>query len=226
MSFSQATITEVFPPKPVMGGLQITWTSSSPVGTVFQVYVNRALAWSGTDRSKVLQIPENASIDIGTVGFGEASTDFSADLPAIPETRVTLTWQGGLWEGSDLVGFRIYGEATAGGGIDYTHPLADMQAYAEGAVTDGYGLGGYGMGGFGSASGTYSWTSGPYTTGTWHFAVKPYDVTGNEGTAVTGSQFVQAPPGPPARFADGTRLHYTYSATTHKATLTWNASPG
>jgi hypothetical protein len=37
---------------------------------------------------------------------------------------------------------------------------------------------------------------------------------------------IAAPPAPPAQYADGTRLKYTYNATTHAVTLTWNASPG
>jgi hypothetical protein len=221
MSFDPTTITEVYPPKRSGAGVKIAWESSSPAGTIFQVYINRTRAWSGAERSVTLHVPAGASIDIGAVEPGEALTDFSASLSAIPETRVTLTWTGGLFEGSDLSGFRVYGESHPGGGIDYTAPLGDIQAYVEGAESDGFGMGGFGEGGFGASAGSYSWTSTPLTGGTWNFVVVPYDMIGNEGEAAAISQTVIAPPGPPKRDGDGSRLTYTYDPETYKATLNW-----
>ena len=221
MSLDLTTITEVHPPRPSGAGVLIAWESTSPAGTIFQVYVNRVRAWSGTERSVTLHIPAGASIDIGAVGADERLTDFSSSLESIPETRVTLTWTGGLFEGSDLSGFRVYGESHPGGGIDYTTSLGDLQAYAEGAESDGFGMGGFGEGGFGSAGGSYSWTSLPLSGGTWHFAVVPYDMTGNEGDSATIAATVIAPPGPPKRNADGVRLTYDYDSSSYQATLNW-----
>jgi len=43
MGFSRATITSVNPPIPSGGQVWISWTSSSPAGTWFQVYVDEQL---------------------------------------------------------------------------------------------------------------------------------------------------------------------------------------
>ncbi len=225
MAFSQATIDEVYPPQQDGTGVRISWSSSSPEGTIFQVYANLALAWSGPARTAVIQAQIGDRIDIGTVGAGEGSDDFSSSLTSGPDTRASLTWLGGLYLDADLAGFRVYGETTAGGGINYTTPLADIQAYPEGFISDGFGQGGFGQGGFGTAAASFSWTSEPLTSGTWAFAVVSYDTVGNEGTVRTISVAITAPPGPPARFSsDGLRLHYSYSATTNKITLDWNPS--
>ncbi len=225
MAFDQTTITEVYPPRPSGSGIRLSWASSSAEGTIFQVYVNLALAWSGPARDVTIQARIGDRIDIGTVGAGEGSDDFSSSLTSGPDTRANLTWLGGLYLDADLAGFRVYGETTAGGGVNYTTPLTDIQAYPEGFISDGFGMGGFGQGGFGTAAASFSWTSEPLTSGTWTFAVIPYDTTGNEGTPMTDTVSITAPPGPPARFSsDGLRLHYTYSATTYKITLAWNPS--
>jgi len=137
-----------------------------------------------------------------------------------------LNWLGGTYEGADIAGFHVYGEPSPGAGIDYTAILGTVPAYTAGIITDGYGYGGFGQGGFGESAGSYSWTSGVLTSGTWHWGVRPYDVAGNEGTAQTAAVAITAPPLEPAAFADRERLHYTYSHATFKATLNWNASPG
>ena len=92
-------------------------------------------------------------------------------------------------------------------------------------MIDGYGVGGYGVGGYGSAGGLYTWESAPASqAGVWHWAVAPYDSAGNIGPAMTTSALLAIPPIEPPEFADGSRLHYTYSPINHEATLTWNAS--
>lgn len=224
MAFSQTNITGVTYKDVPGGNVKITWTSSSPAGTVFQAYVNRSLIWSGTTRTTTLKLSPGDSVDIGEVGAGEGNDDFSGSLPTTPETRVRLEWLGGFWEGLDLAGWRVYGEAEPGGGIDYDTPLADIQAYVEGSETDGYGYGEFDGGGFGYASGNYSWTSDPYTSGLWAFAVVPYDRIGNEGTGATITKAVLAPPGPPSRLASGNRVDLEYSPSTHQVTLTWGES--
>ena len=114
MGFSQATITGVNPP--VYSGFQVylTWTTTSPAGTWFQVYINRALAWWGQTTNARLAIPTigPVRVDIGTVLAGEEQTDFSADLPAAPARRAELAWLGGTFEGADIAGFQVWQSAT------------------------------------------------------------------------------------------------------------------
>ena len=114
-----------------------------------------------------------------------------------PTQHVQLTWQSGTYKGINLAGYRVYGEPTAGGGIDYTCPLADLTAYPAGILTDGFGLGGFGSGGWGQAASTISWTSDPLAGGSWQFAVVPYDEAGNEGAPQTAIVSISAPPGRP-----------------------------
>jgi hypothetical protein len=226
MAFSQSTITSVN--RPVQHGPQllISWTSSSPAGTIFQVYADRQLSWSGTGRMCSIPVPVATSrIDVGTVGLGEAQTNFATSLPPAPTRTVTLQWLGGTYLDTRIAGFHVYGEPAAGAGIDYTTILATVPAYTAGIITDGFGYGGFGQGGFGSSAATYSWTSPPLSTGTWHWAVKPFDSAGNEGSGQVTAVALSMPPQPPAPFCDGTRLHYTYSSATGQAELAWNPSP-
>jgi len=229
VGFSQAAITSVNPPVPSGGQVWISWTSSSPAGTWFQVYVDEQLTWWGQQLAIWLPIPIEGvlRVDIGTVLPGEEQTDFSADLPAGPNREVTLTWRGGTYEGADLGGFHVYGENWPGAGIGYSTPLATIAAYPAGIVTDGFGFGGFGYGGFGESAGSYTWTSRSLTAGTWNWAVKPFDLAGNEGAAVTTAVAINVPPLEPAAYPDRTRLHYTYDAApTFEVTLNWQASPG
>lgn len=231
MSFSQATIVEVYPPVWTGSALHLEWFSTAPSGTVFQVYTDRTLAWHGTNRWVTLPMPTaRVRIDVGTVGPGEDTTDFSADLPPTPKNRAELSWLGGTYlvpDGSDdLSGFRVYGEVIPGGGIERTTPLTELAAYPGGILNDGFGLGGYGQGGFGRSASAYSWTSPPLGRGCWSFAIVPFDNAGNEGTASTTQVTIVAPPGSPAPGVDSARLAYSYDATTRQVTLTWNPSPG
>jgi hypothetical protein len=226
MSFSQADITGVNPPVQHGTELLLSWTSTAAAGTVFQVYLNQRLVWSGVGLTCSIPLPDAVSrIDIGTVGPGEDQINFGSALPFAPARSVTLQWLGGTYEAADLVGFHLYGEHTPGGGIDFTTILSTIPAYTAGIITDGFGYGGYGQGGYGAAAGSYSWTSGPLSTGTWNWAVKPFDTAGNEGQAKLTAVALSAPPLPPALFADMTRLHYAYTNTTNQTTLAWNASP-
>lgn len=212
----------------------VSWASSSPEGATFQLYVNRRLAWSGTSRVAVLVArPDAAVYQVGVVPAGEAWANYSASLPAIPGTgdRAKLDWEGGSYleptgPGSGLAGFRVYGEASPGGGVLYAHPLGELPAYSAGEETGGWGVGGFGAGGWGAGSGLYTWTSEPLANGTWTFAVVPFDRAGNEGTAATVEQVIANPPAPAARDAAGLRLTYTYDPATRLVTLHWLASPG
>ncbi len=225
--WTQQYITEVNPPVQYGTELYLSWDSDAPPGLVFQVYENDQLVWTGSSTYCTLPLPQHlVRFDIGTVGFTQRNTSFASLLPPAPLLQAELTWLGGTFEGSDIAGFHIYGEETAGSGIDYTDILATIPAYTAGVITDGFGYGGFGQGGFGAAPGSYSWTSDALSSGTWHFAVVPFDTSGNEGAGATTSVVIVAPPGEPAPFADRTRLHYSWNATTDEVTLSWNASPG
>jgi hypothetical protein len=225
--FSQAAITRVAPPVQYGTQLLLSWSSVAPVGTNYQVYVDRALVWHGTSLSAVVPTPAGiARIDIGTVGPGQATTDFSGSLPGAPNRLVTLSWLGGTYEGADLVGFHVYGSAVAGGAIDYANVLATVPAYTAGVITDGYGYGGYGQGGYGEAASSYAWTSDALAVGAWSWGVRPFDAAGNEGPTTTTTVLIFAPPNEPRLcFGDGTRMHYTYDFPSKEATLNWCASP-
>jgi len=226
-TFSQIYIKEVFPPVQYGTELILHWTSTAPAGLWYQIYVNGALVWLGTSTRATIPVPADITrIDIGTVSSANRAVNFSGSLAVAPARRVTLSWIGGTYEAPDLAGFHVYGEPTPGAGIDYGALLATVPAYTADIITDGFGDGGFGLGGFGESSAYYSWTSPPKGPGAWHWAVLPYDVAGNEGTASVAEVTVTVPPLPPGPFPDRTRLHYAYSQATKKITLNWNVSPG
>jgi hypothetical protein len=225
--FSQALITEVFPPKIRGSQVYLKWTSSAVTGSFFQVYIDQALAWFGQRRCVRLPIPSGLRrIDIGTVGAGGEQTSWNSSLPAAPARRATLSWTGGTYLDPNLAGYAVYGSDVPNGPIDYTTPLAKITAYPAGIITDGYGMGSYGSGGYGSGSQSWSWTSDPLPSGTWSFAVQPYNAAGNYGSPQLTSVVIQVPPDPPAPYANATRLAYSYAGGTRQATITWLASPG
>ena len=214
--------------------LLVVWSSSSPEGTVFQLYLDGELVWFGTDRRA--RVPYDGSarrrIDVGEVDDDEATEDFGDDLsdPGGAGDVVTLTWRGGTYLDDsgldDVIGFRVYRGTAPGGAVDYSTPVADIPAYGSTTPLDGFGLGGFGQGGFGRSSSDYSWTSDPLAAGDWDFAIVPYDAAGNEGTGSTTTATSEAPPRPPAAdSATGLRLSYSYNSSTHVPTLTWTASP-
>jgi hypothetical protein len=225
--WTQQYITQINPPVQYGTELFLSWTSDAPPGLVFQVYENDVLVWSGVSPYCTLPLPTSlARFDVGTVGISEQNVSFESLLPPLPVVHAELTWLGGTFEGSDIAGFHVYGEEAQGAGINYGSILETIPAYTAGIITDGFGYGGFGQGGYGESAGSYSWTSEPLSSGVWHFAVVPFDTSGNEGTGVTTAVTIVAPPGEPVPFADRSRLHYVYSATTHEVALTWNPSPG
>ncbi len=225
MGFSQSTITEVNPPLTWGSQISLSWASNSPVDTWYQVYLDRNLAWFGKRTSVRLPVPTSGPtrVDIGTVAAGEEQISFAPSLPSAPARRVQLTWLGGTFLGTDVAGFRVYGSDSRSGTVNYSVALADIVAYPAGILTDGYGLGRYGNGGYGQVAGTYTWLSDPLMSGSWNFAVAPYDAAGNLGTPATTSQWIAVPPLAPALRSNGTRCHYSYTG--NVATLNWNASP-
>src|SRR4051812_24901101 len=108
MAFDSSAITEVFPPRIVGGQLMIEWSSSSPAGSYFQVYLQGELAWSGQGLHANVDIPSGGvnRIDVGAVGATERDQDFGSSL-TIPQNRARLAWTA-----SDTAAkqFRVYGE--------------------------------------------------------------------------------------------------------------------
>jgi hypothetical protein len=226
MSFSQTSILSVNPP--VQNGTQLllSWTSTAPEGTLYQVYLNQQLAWCGLGLACSISMPTALSrIDIGTVASADVQANLVSELPATPSRQATLSWLGGTFQGADIGGFHIYGELTPGSGIDYTTIVATIPAYIAGIITDGFGYGGFGQGGFGQSAGSYSWTSQPLSGGTWNWSVTSYDTAGNEGDVQTAAVTITAAPLPPSPFANMSRLEYTYDSATKQVTLNWNPSP-
>jgi hypothetical protein len=162
MAWSQASITNVFPPAVRGAWVFLSWSSSAPAGTWYQVYTNGALAWHGQATSCWTPVPAGPlHIDIGTVAAGEGQVSFASSLASAPARRAELSWLGGTFEDPDIAGFRVFGESTPGGGINSAGALADIAAYPGGIDTSGFGLGGFGTPGFGAVGGTYQWVSGP-----------------------------------------------------------------
>ncbi len=215
---------------PVLGrsgrDLRVSWQSSDPDGTLFQLYRDKQLAWHGPDRSVILPYPKDiVRIDVGTVADGEGAIDFSGSLPSYPDTHVTIAWQGGAWLG-DVVDYLVYGSAVAGGAVDYGAVLAVVPATSAGVDLSGWGLGGWGEGTWGAAAQNYSWRSQRLGSGVWTFGVRARDSAGNQGSTNEVSFTVVAPPRPPATNAAGKRLTYTYNSSTRVPTLHWLATPG
>jgi len=224
MPFDQSTITAVSAPVYHAGQVLLSWESSSPPGTWFQVYVGRKLAWKGRERHAALPAPDHdrVRVHIGAVEASERSTDFGSTLPASSSNRVTLTWE--LIDPSATV-FRIYRSSEAGEPVDYDAVIATVPVGVPGRTFLGFGMGGFGEGGFGGSPASYKWTSPELTSGAWTFGVVPVDEVGNEGDAVEVSATIAAPPNPPARDSRNRRLTYSLNAGTKVATLNWLASP-
>lgn len=224
--FDTSSITSVNPLVYSNGEVGISWVSTAPSGTFYQVYENNNLVYVGQRTYCWIPIPEGLTYyTIGTVGAANQNVSYAASLPPIPRTRALLKWAGGTFEGADLDSFLVYG-SPVNGSVSYTTPLATITAYPQSAISDGYGDGGYGDGGFGEAASYYQWESESLKTGTWSFAVVPVDHAGNHGTAQTASIYILAPPGEPSVLTRTSRVTYTYSSVTQRAVLTWGASPG
>lgn len=230
MALSQSNIrnVRVMPDGP---DLFISWDSVGPADEVFQVYVNRQLAWSG--RARRCCVPAgvpgvNTWIEVGTVPADESTTDHSSTLAAgSPRTdSALLRWQGGTYLDpagtDDILAFRIYGSASPGTPVDFNNLLAQVPAYPLGVIVDGFGKGGFGSGGFGRAASSYSWHSPPLAPGTWSFAVVPCGRSGaTPGTSpLTTSVTLATPPRPPGQ------LTFEYDTpATRTGTLRWSGSP-
>jgi hypothetical protein len=237
MAFSQSEITGV---NVQADGPQIfiTWTSSAPAGSFFQVYVDGRLAWYGTAPRCYAPIPASANgrnvwVDVGTVDPSEVQADFSSSLTSASQggPQVQFSWTGGTYldatGNDDVQGFRIYRGDSPGAAVDWSAPVGHVPAYPGGWICDGFGLGGFGLGGFGRAASSYTWSMPGLASGAWQFAIVPYDREGNNrGTGQAVGVNVIAAPRAPAAPATGPRLTYAYSGPgSRQITLSWLPSP-
>ena len=237
MAFSQAGIAGV---RVVADGsdLFVSWTSDVASGSIFQVYADRRLAWYGASSRCHIPLPSggpgrNVWVEVGVVAPGEPTTDYSSSLmaPGGRSERARLSWSGGTYldptGGDDIQSFSIFRGPSAGSPVEFSAPVDTVAAYPGGWINDGFGKGGFGNGGFGRASTLYEWSSGPLTSGTWRFAVRPVDKAGNVASfGSTISVAINAAPLPPAMDPTRSRLTATYGGPSHpNLTLNWLPSP-
>lgn len=224
----------VLTPEPDQGQVSVRWTSDRGSGTLFQVYANGVLQETTPHDRTVLPWPVGSRlvVEVVSVAPGEAGTDFSASLPAVPgeHDRVLLEWLGGRYldpgpDGlyDDVAEFRVYRSAAPGGSVDISAAAAVLPLYEGGPPRDGFGVGGFGRGGFGRSQTRHRWRSGRLASGAWAFQVRAFDRAGNPG-ALVGAQTatIVAAPRPPRADAQGRRLRATLDATTGLVTLAWD----
>jgi hypothetical protein len=160
MSWSQTAITKVNRPIKQRGELHLSWESTAPAGTWYQVYVGGNLQYQGPGLACTVPAPSSGStrIDIGTVARADAQTRFTTSLAPAPQNRVTLSWIGGMFldDLTDVAGYYVY-EATPSGGFG-------DGGFGTGGFgnSGGFGTGGFGVGGFGGA--TYTLNTSPLAT--------------------------------------------------------------
>jgi hypothetical protein len=210
--------------------LYISWTADAtvPAGSVYQIYINGNLKWE--DIATHATIPLGAAVGttlavhVGRVGPWNRGVDYAASLAIPPGSgdRVRLQWTGGRWLSPDLMGFRIYRSAVAGGAIDRTGPVATVPASMGGEWGDGFGRGAFGSAPFGRSPVPYEWTSGHLEPGAWSFSVCPFDSAGTEPANPPVATFtIAGPPAAPA-LANGRRLHISsYDQPSRSVTLAW-----
>src|SRR5579883_3397079 len=128
MPFSQSSISDVFVRSSALD-LYISWVSSAPKGSIYQVYLDRRLAWYGKSQYCHIPLPRDSSgrnlwVQVGTVGVNEPSRDYSASLHSQGGSgeRAQLTWQGGTYldaSGSDDIrGYHLFRSPIAGAPVD------------------------------------------------------------------------------------------------------------
>jgi hypothetical protein len=237
MALSQSGILDV---RVVVDGpdLFVTWVSNVPKGTIFQVYVDRRLAWYGASNRCYVPIPagdlgRNVWVEIGTVDPDEPTVNYSSSLvaPGGRSERALLSWTGGTYLDptgqDDIRGFQIYQSLSPGLPVDPTTSVDSVAAYPGGWINDGFGKGEFGGGGFGRAATLYSWWSGPLASGVWQFAVLPFDKAGNVcGSVSSATVTINAAPLPPAMNASQARIASTYAGPSNpQLTLNWLPSP-
>jgi hypothetical protein len=245
VAFDTTTVTEVSHAREG-SRLTLEWTSTQPTGTWFQIYIQGALAWWGTELHATVSVPRGLiDVQIGSVGSGEQTTDFSrAGLDSLGFDIGGLDTGGAAsaitnrahlaWFGFGAAEYRIF-EGAAGfdhggfdlGGLDGSAgTLVGTVPALEGISSDGLDSAGFDGGGLDLPGGNFDWTSDPLMRGDWNFSVVPYDAAGNPGTPSLTTITITAPPRSPSPNTAGKRLTYTYNSVAHTVTLNWLDSPG
>src|SRR3954454_15269223 len=130
--------------------LRVSWESSSPPGTTFQVYLDRRLARATTTRVARFALPiQPVYIDVIAVDPGSERVDFSAELAPLPARRATIEWSGGRYLSETIRGFHVHQSAAPGGPVAYDRVMAFVAWAPLDRPQDGFGIGGFGCGGFG-----------------------------------------------------------------------------
>jgi hypothetical protein len=237
MAFSQSGIIDV---RVVADGsdLFVSWTANVAAGSIYQVYVDRRLAWYGSSQRCHVPFPagglgRNIWVEVGVVDASEPTADHSSSLiaPGGRSERVLLSWSGGTYLDptgqDDIQAFSIYQSPAAGAPVDLSTAVDVVAAYPGGWINDGFGKGGFGNAGFGRASTLYNWQSGPLVSGVWQFAVLACDKAGNvQGPRQSTTVTINAAPRSPAMNANGTRLTSNYAGHSNpQLTLNWLPSP-
>lgn len=207
--------------------LVVSWHSTLPDSTIYQVYSGTVLAWSGRGTRTSIPLPtEECEVHVGAVAAGESRSDFSPSLPPAPGggRTVKLEWDAGTYLDNTIFEFRIYKNIEPGGAVSYASPVAIVPFSVMGRTGDGYGRQRYGRAPYGRGVTRYRWTSGRLSGGDHTFAVKGADAAGNIGDVATVDATIEAPPEPPAR-VDGLRVSISYNEAAGELTLTWAPSP-
>jgi hypothetical protein len=234
MAFYQTNISNV---SVALNGTELDVAWKAIGGNYFQVYIDRRLAWSGMQQFCSIPIPGDAAgrniwIEVGTVTNGDMTQDYSASLSGVVGSgdRARLTWYGGSYldpsGNDDVQGYQIHTSKVSGEAVDYNGQICSVPAYPSRILTDGYGMGEFGRGGFGRAASYYEWRSGPLSSGSYEFAVIPYDRAGNsQDSPRSATVTVETAPLPPRDDENESRLTYSYSGRVARiATIQWLAS--
>jgi hypothetical protein len=229
MSFTTAPIIEIR--HNIDGGeLVVSWTSTAPVGSWYQLYVDGELQGVATQETFLhIPMPETrVTLVVGVVDAANVATDYSASIPAVPKMTASLEWLGGRYLAEDISSYRVFMGLGPGQSVSFAKVAAEIPAFSASQYLDGFGRGGFGRGGFGRAAQSYEWTSGNLAAGPWSFAIQSVDIHGNPcDVPTTGSVTIAGPPEPTPRDARGRRVWVdgiTITATAN-VRLAWLASP-
>ena len=196
-------------------GLRVSWQGGgtrmgSPFGLplgddpgiAFQLYANATLSdWTGGNSLTTFWFPtRHTMFEIFAIAAHLASTSQSNLISTTGGETVTLTWTAST--SSDVKEYRIYANDGAGGAVDYDTLYATVTASVGGYTPD-----------------TYSYKTARLASGSWTFGIRAVDTAGNVQTTPTREDTVVIArlPEPPQNPS------YTYSGTTYKATLSWQA---
>lgn len=219
---TQANISDIRVSQTV-GDFRVSWESSDPPGTWFQVYLNGRLAWSGSEQVADVASPivgRRIALDVLAVDRQDAAKDLSSYLATRLDCAY-LQWA----DVGDADRYDIYcGTAPGDTTPDYTTPVGSVPARPFGMVLGGWGVGTWGGGFWGTGSTLYRWSSAPLAGGDWTFGVKAVDAAGISGPAVEETVTITAPPSAPPVSAAGLFLTGVYDALTATLVLTWQPS--